>query len=140
MALDLAKLETFLSVKQVADQFGVAARIVRKEAKAGKVPGAHEIIGRWGFDPEQVTAWEPPEGGTRISRREDGRQRYTVYLSEEELANLKAILPEDAVKDPRAARAARKAMKAAEEGGDGTTEETETPEGESPFGDFGLDK
>lgn len=138
MASVLEKLETLLSVKEVAEQFDVAARIVRKEAKAGNVPGAWEVLGRWGFDPEEVKGWEPPEAGTRVaSKREDGRVRFTVYLNDEELANLQAILPEDAVKDPRAARLARKAKKAAEAGG---TEEVETPDGESPFGDFGLNK
>ncbi len=137
MALDLAKLETLLSVKQIAEQFDVAARIVRKEAKAEKIPGAYEILGRWGFDPDEVLSWEPPETGTRVaSKREDGRTRYQVYLNDEELANLKAILPEDAIKDPKVARAARKAKKAAEAGG---TEEVETPDGESPFKDFGTD-
>ncbi len=136
MALDVAKLDTYLSVKQVAEKFDVAPRIVRREAKAKNVPGGVEILGRYGFDPEEVLSWEPPEAGTRIaSKRKDGRTRYQVYLNDEELANLKAILPEDAIKDPKVARAARKAKKAAEVGG---TEEVETPDGESPFGDFGL--
>ena len=137
MALDVAKLDTYVAVKQVAEKFDVAPRIVRREAKAENIPGGVEILGRYGFDPDEVLSWEPPEAGTRIaSKRDDDRSRYTVYLNDEELTNLKAILPEDAIKDPKVARAARKAKKAAEAGGTG---EVETPDGKSPFEDFGTD-
>ncbi len=89
------------------------------------------------LDPDEVLSWEPPEAGTRIaSKRDDDRSSNTVYLNDEELTNLKAILPEDAIKDPKVARAARKAKKAAEAGGTG---EVETPDGKSPFEDFGTD-
>ena len=140
MALDMAKLQSLLSVSQVAEKFDVHARIVRKESKAGRVPGAYEILGKYGFDPIEVESWEPPEVGTRtVARREDGRRFYRVALTDEELVTLRATLPADAVKDPRVTRAARKAAKAANEGGDEKAEEASTPEGESPFGDFGLE-
>ena len=135
--MDMSQLDSLLSVQQVADMFEVPARIVRKGAKNGTIPGTYKILGKYGFDPEQVTSWEPPEAGTRVvgAKREDGRQRYRIYLTPEELAKLQTegyelADPREAAKARRAAK--RAAKKAKEEG------QTEAPETvEDPFKEFG---
>ena len=43
---DAAKMP-FLSIAQAAEQFGLSAESLRMVAKAGKLPGARKIGGRW---------------------------------------------------------------------------------------------
>jgi len=133
----MEKLQALLTVTEVADMHEVPARVVRKAAKNGTIPGVIHALGKYGFDPDLVTEWVPPEPGTRTvgAKREDGRRRYRVYLTSDEAAKLLAEGYE--VSDPREAAKARRAAKAAK-----TTE----PEGgevaadseDDPFKDFGV--
>lgn len=113
MEMSIADLKALLTVAQVADMFEVASRVVRKAAKAGTIPGAVEVLGKVGFDPDLVANWTPPEPGTRVvgAKREDGRWRYRIYLSPEEAAKLLAEGYD--VSDPRVAAKARRKAKAA---------------------------
>lgn len=136
--MDMEKLGSLLTVQQVAEMYEVPVRVVRKAAKNGTIPGSLKVLGKQGFDPDLVTEWTPPEAGTRVvgTRREDGRQRYRIYLSPEEAAKLVAEGYE--LSDPREAakarRAARKVAKA--EGKAASQVEPETTE--DPFADFGA--
>jgi len=137
--MSVEQLQALLTVKQVAEQFGVPARVVRKAAKAGEIPGHIEVLGKDGFDPDKVMSWTPPEPGTRVvgAKRDDGRQCYHGYFNEEEVATLLAQGYE--IIDPRVAakerRAARKAAKA-----EGTPEDVgaEAEGDDNPFADFGA--
>lgn len=137
----MAELSALLSVKQVAELKDVPARIVRKEARKGKIPGQVQVLGKYyGFDPELVESWTPPEAGTfgPRTKREDGRSWYRIALSPEEFATLDASYE---IVDPRVAakarRAARKAARA--EAGEGTDVAQEEGESEGdPFADFGA--
>ena len=139
MELDLVKLQSLLTVKEVAELHEVATRVVRKEGKAGRIPGAIKVLGKLGFDPELVETWTPPEAGERVvgARREDGRQRYAIYATLEEKDTLAAQGFE--ISDPRAAAKARRAAKkaaAAESSEDDGQEVGEPVEAENPFQDF----
>jgi len=137
----MANLSALLSVKQVAELFEVEPRVVRKEARKGKIPGQVQVLGKYyGFDPELVTNWKPPEAGTfgPRTKRDDGRSWYRIALSPEEFTTLNAQYE---VVDPRiAAKARRAARKAAKtEAGEGQDIAQEaTPEEGDPFADFGA--
>lgn len=141
--MDFDQLEALLTVGQVADMHDVPARVVRKAAKNKTIPGAVQVLGKWGFDADQVANWTPPEPGTRVSKaaREDGRRRFTIYLTTEEAGKLVAEGYE--MKDPReVARARRAARKAKQEEAESTApadpaEATEASAKDDPFSDFG---
>ena len=134
--MDLSKLSELLTVKQVSEMFEVPARVVRKAAKDGTIPGAVKVLGKTGFDPAVVTEWEPPEAGTRVvgASREDGRQRYRIYLTSEEAAKLQTEGYE--LSDPREAAKARRAAKKAGKAEAPAVEETGAVE--DPFAAFGA--
>lgn len=139
MNIDFEQLEKLLTVGQVAEMMDVEPRIVRREARKDKIPGCTKILGKYGFDPELVEDWEPPEPGTRRGRstREDGRKRYKIYLSDDELAALKEQGFE--IVNPRiAARERRARRKAKAETASPSTGEAEAPAAEpsDPFADF----
>ena len=140
MEMSVEQLQALLTVKQVAAMFDVPARVVRKAAKAGTIPGHIEVLGKDGFDPDKVANWTPPEAGTRVvgASREDGRRRYRGFFNDEELAVLLSQGYE--ITDPRVAakerRAARKAAKA--EGGGEEASESPTEGAEDLFADFGA--
>jgi len=134
----MEQLQALLTVKQVAEMFDVPARIVRKAAKNKTIPGAIEVLGKVGFDPDVVTNWTPPELGTRTvgARREDGRQRYSVYLTPDEAAKLLSEGYE--ISDPREAAKARRAKKAAAKAeGSEASQEVEASD-DDPFAGFGA--
>ena len=139
MDISIAKLQSLLTVKEVAEMFDVPARVVRKAAKASPptIPGMIEALGKYGFDPDLVASWTPPEPGVRVvgARRDDGRQRYRVYLNPDELAKLLSDGYE--VTDPREASKARRAARAAAKAGE--VDATEASAGdEDLFSDFGV--
>ena len=136
MDMTVEKLQSLLTVTQVAEMHDVLARVVRKAAKADEVPGQMSVLGKYGFDPELVATWVPPEPGTRAVgvRRADGRQRYRIYLTEEEAAKLLAEGYQ--VTDPRVAAKARRAAKAAVKAGE-VTDQSPT-DSDDPFKDFGV--
>ena len=137
MDITIEKLNSLLTIAEVAALHEVPARVVRKEAKAGNIPGQISVLGKFGFDPELVVNWEPPEPGTRTvaASRPDGRQRYRIYCNKEEAAKLLAEGFE--LTDPRvAAKARREARKAKEAGSE--TEATTEVEGADPFADFDV--
>lgn len=136
----MAAAETLLTVKQVAEMFEVEPRIVRREAKKDNIPGTYKLLGKVGFDPELVTDWSPPEVGVfgaRGPKREDGRQRYTIYLNKEEKAKLSEHYE---VSDPReAAKARRAARKVAKAGVTSSGDIAEPSEdADNPFAEFNL--
>ena len=140
--LDFTQLARLITVKDVAEHFEVEDRIVRREVRKTPcpIPGAVKILGKWGFDPDLVLEWTPPEGGgERASKREDGRTQYRIFLSKEELATLsptyEIVDPRIAAKARRAARKAKAAAAAAGEGGDAVAVAGDT---ENPFNDFGV--
>jgi len=141
--MDLSQLEQLLTVNDVAEMFDVEPRIVRREARKNNIPGAIDVLGRHGFDPDKVKEWEPPEPGTRRvgARREDGRQRYRIYLSPQEYEDLKAkgfelVDPREAAKARRAARKAKKAAAAEAKADDGGQAAQVEQDEEDPFADF----
>lgn len=133
----LEDLEKLLGVSEVAEMFDVRPGTVRRAARKGEIPGAVEILGRHGFDPELVVQWEPQEGsGRKAPRRDDGRQRYTIYLTVDEATDLgeKGYELIDPRERSRKRRQERKAKKAAAK----VENEPETSEDESnPFDSFG---
>ena len=137
--MDITKeqLQSLLTVTQVAEMHDVPARVVRKAAKAGTIPGQLEVLGKFGFDPELVTSWTPPEAGTRTVgvRREDGRQRYRLMATSDEAARLLAEGYE--ITDPRAAAKVRRAARAAAKAGDPAASQESVGE-EDIFADFGV--
>lgn len=132
--ITVKKLQSLLTVSEVAAMFDVPARVVRKAAKASPptIPGMIKALGKYGFDPDLVAAWEVPAAGERVvgARREDGRQRYRIYLTPEEAAKL--LTEGYEVTDPRKAAAERRAAKKT------TAGEVESPLEEDPFADFGA--
>lgn len=116
---NMAALERLITVGQLAEMKEVPARIVRREARDDNIPGAIQVLGKWGFDPDKASAWSPPEAGTRVAvTREDGRRSHRIFLTDEERTNLASqgfeiIDPRVAAKARRAARKAKKAAAAA---------------------------
>lgn len=138
-AMTKEEMQALLTVKEVAEMHDVPARVVRKAAKAGTIPGHIEVLGKSGFDPNLVGDWIAPEPGTRVvgAARADGRQRYRIYLNPEEAAKLLAEGFE--VTDPRvAAKARRAARKAAKAAGGDEAPEAPAEGGEDLFADFGA--
>ena len=138
MNISIEKLQTLLTVKEVAEMFDVPARVVRKAAKDDTIPGKIEALGKYGFDPDLIVNWTPPEPGTRVvgARREDGRQRYRIYATPDEKAKLLAEGYE--ISDPREAAKARRAQRKA--AGSETEPEVEeaASSGDDLFADFGA--
>ena len=137
MDISMEKLNSLLTVSEVAELHEVPARVVRKAAKAGTVPGQINVLSKFGFDPELVIAWVPPEPGTRVvgARRADGRQRYYIYCNKDEKAKLLAEGFD--LTDPREAAKARRAARKAKEGTTPAEASVEV-EGEDPFADFNV--
>lgn len=141
MEMTVADLQALLSVKQVAEMFDVPARVVRKAAKASPptIPGVVEVLGKCGFDPDKVSSWTPPEPGTRVvgASRDDGRQRYRIYLTPGEAAKLLAEGHE--ISDPRQAAKERRAAKkvAQGDGSDVPQPDVESTD-DNPFADFDV--
>ena len=135
-SIDWSQLAKLITVNQVAEIHGVLPRVVRKAARAGEIPGTHSVLGKFGFDPEAVLGWEPPEGGGeragRKAAREDGRRRYRIYLDEGEVTALRGRGFE--IVDPRvAARERRQARKAGLSDVGEKADEASSPD---PFADF----
>jgi len=130
----LERLARLLSASQLAEQKNVRVNVVRKAAREGTIPGAVEILGRIGFDPDLVAGWTPPEGSQR-QVREDGRRKYWVWCTDAEFAEVVELGYEG--EDPRlAAKARRAARKAKKDASTDVAEDTDT-EGD-PFEDFGA--
>ncbi len=150
MAVDLSRerLEKLLTVGEVAKLFEVRQGIVRRCAKKKEVPGAVFVLGRYGFDPDDVMKWTPPDPGTRIVgvRRSDGRQRFSIWLDKTEHEACEAAGYE--MSDPRKKAAERKAARTA--AAEASAEGTATPDGaadaavavseNNPFADFEDEK
>lgn len=137
--MTVADLQALLTIKEVAEMHDVPARVVRKAVKSGTIPGALEVLGKTGFDPELVANWTPPEPGTRVvgAKRPDGRQRFRIYLTSDEATKLLAEGYE--VSDPRQAAKERRAAKKAAQGAEGSDEPQPDMESEEdPFADFGA--
>lgn len=140
MAIDMEMLSKLWTVKQMAEYHNTRPGIVRREAKKGEIPGMIEVLGKMGFNPDEAMAWTPPEPGTRGpvgARREDGRQRYHVYLTKEEFAALTTEGYE--VADPREAAKARREARKAEKAAATSTDAPVGAEAENPFETFGLE-
>lgn len=101
---------------------------LRGLARQGKVPGAGKVVGKIAFVKDALTDWMPPVS-VGISRREDGRKPYKLYLLDEEKATIEELsIGEFAKPKKRKARAKAKA-----EGG------AEAPVNEGdPFAAFGA--
>jgi hypothetical protein len=136
VAMSKEELQALLTVKEVAEMHDVPARVVRKAVKNGTIPGAVEVLGRTGFDPDLVANWTPPEPGTRVvgARREDGRRRYRIYLTPDEAAKL--LVEGYEVSDPREAAKARRAAKKEGQGAEAQGGEEAPAENEDLFADF----
>lgn len=137
--MKVTDLQALLTVKEVAEMHDVPARVVRKAAKAGTIPGHIEVLGKDGFDRDLVANWTPPEPGTRVvgAKRPDGRQRYRIYLTSEEAAKL--LTEGYEVSDPRVAAKERRAAKKVAQGeGSDVAVETKPSEEDDPFADFGA--
>lgn len=109
------RLEDLITLKNAAVLVGCRSGVLSKLAKKGEVPGAIQVLGRWGFDPAALVGFEAPKGTGRkggFAKRPDGRHSYRIYLTPEEAKTLVEAGYE--VIDPAVARAARKAKKAAE--------------------------
>lgn len=140
--MNLGDVEKLLSVNDVAALFEIEPRVVRRCARKGLIPGQYKILGKLGFDPDKLADWTPPEVGVfgaRTPKRDDGRQRYHIFLTAEEEAKLS---PHYELVDPRVAakarRAARKAAKAEAGEGQKAGAPPSVAEAEDPFADFGL--
>jgi len=110
---EMAKLVT---IAQLAKKLGCSSSVVRKNGKAGNIPGTYHVMGTIGFNPDEAYSWTPPAGSAVRVTREDGRLIYNIaLLPDTELGALMAQGFE--VTDPRVEakqrRAARKAAKAA---------------------------
>lgn len=134
MEMTHEQLTALLTVKEVAEMHDVPDRVVRKAVKSGTIPGHVQVLGKSGFEPEKVAKWVAPEPGTRVvgAKRADGRQRYRIYLTQDEAAKLLAEGYE--VTDPReAAKARRAARKATKD----EAPEAKSGESDDLFADFG---
>lgn len=138
--MDLSKLEKLVSVAEAAEFLGITKPQLRRLTKKDKVPGAVKILGRVGYDLEQLKGFEVPEIAARaVSRREDGRSRYNVYMTAKELAAFQKLFPELEVIDPRTKRAERRAAKKAKSAGEAEgvpVGKAVAEEVEDAFGDF----
>lgn len=137
-AIDYSELEKLVTVKDVAEMFEIPDRIVRREVRKEPcpIPGAHKILGKWGFDPDLIGDWTPPDvgEGAAVTRREDGRRRYRIFLSESEHA---ILVGDYEIIDPRVAAKARRAAKKAKAAGEPPAEgAAEAATEKDPFEDF----
>jgi len=140
--LDAELLSRLVTATELAEIVGCRPATVRKAAKRGEIPGTFVVVRKTLFDREVAGKWTPPEGGRRVSQREDGRRRYQIYLTDEEAATLMKGGYE--VIDPRVAAKARREKRKAEKakGKERTAKGSIAPEGseEDPFDSFGLNQ
>lgn len=68
----------------------ISADRLRGLARSGKVPGAGKVVGKIAFVKEALANWVPPES-VGISRRDDNRRPYKVYLLDEEKAKIEEL-------------------------------------------------
>jgi hypothetical protein len=86
------------NLNQAAAYLGIQPHSFRTQVRKGKVEGqkaAHPTlpnIERWTFTQEQLDAYQDSKGS--VGRREDGRNKYTIYLTPEELAALTEANPD----------------------------------------------
>lgn len=123
----LEEINGLMSLADLADALGCSKGQIRRATKKGLVPGHVRVLDTDRYSEDALT-WEPPEGRGAVVRREDGRKRYHVYCTEEELAALTAQGLE--VVDPAQRRKARRAARKAKEGA------VPSPEGEETFDNF----
>ena len=132
--MESEKLERMLTTSEAAEEFGTSPATLRREAKAGRVPGAEKFLKRWAFDPVVMTAegWEPPEGsGTGATRtNEDGEAvyRWKIWATKDEISVLRSRGFE--VENPREKARQRRARRAEVD----EVDDVET--GEDLFADF----
>lgn len=108
---DVCALETFCTTHGL--DYRRVRRMARKRAFDDNTTfNPFQIFDRWCVRAAD-TPPTMPDVVMRGVQRTDGRIRFTVYVNETELAQLRTILPNDAIVDPRVKRAARRAAKRA---------------------------
>lgn len=106
---------------------------LRGLARAGKVPGAGKVVGKIAFVKDALTDWTPPEA-VGISRREDGRRPYKLYLLDEEKAEIEELgIGEFAAPKKRKPKATKKETTTGE-AGDDLFAAFDNPDAEKAFG------
>ena len=97
-------MNEFLTKKEVADLVGLSQMRINGAMRAGLLKSHKEPIKegsktlRSMFDPKDVTAWR--EQTKTHSRREDGRNKFTIYATVEELDRVTKILKENEIETP----------------------------------------
>ena len=133
------QLAQLLTVKQVAEAKDLTVAQVRRMTRKDLVPGAVEVIGRVGYVASAIEDWEPPETVARITRREDGRTRFNVYMTPEELKSFQTQFPDCEVVDPKMRRKERRDARKAKKGAAEPMAEVESSKGgDDPFEAFGA--
>jgi hypothetical protein len=89
---------------------------LRGLARAGKVPGAGKVVGKIAFVKEALADWTPPES-VGVSRRDDGRRPYKLYLLPEEKAQIEELGIGEFAK-PKKRKAKKDEVEAGVEGSD----------------------
>lgn len=76
-------LENLVTTKELAEELGISRHLISEAAKAGEIPGTHQILGRYYFELEKARAeWNPSilvlaEGGSPPSHDPKGTPGYT---------------------------------------------------------------
>jgi len=131
--LNQEEMSKLITIAQFAKMLGCSTGVVRKQGKAGQIPGTYHVMGTIGFNPEEAKGWTPPAGSAARSTRDDGRLIYHIaLLPDTEFPALLAEYGEDRLVDPRIEakkrRAERKAAAAAEKAAAAAAEEAVSPD------------
>ena len=83
-----------ISIKQAVKMSGLSENYIRKAIKKGDIQTTKELIGstkvekNW-LDADQFNSWR--EAASQHSKREDGRNKFVVYMNADEVAELEQL-------------------------------------------------
>lgn len=91
------KMSKMLSIKEVCNEFGLTEVYVRRMILKGKLQSEKILIAKNTFKHmiaiEEVERWRKASQG-RGSRRSDGRNKFTLYATPEEIAQIQELIGE----------------------------------------------
>lgn len=96
-------MNEMISIKQAVQFSGLSENYIRKAIAAGKLTTVKQFIGEtkieknW-IDAAEFESWRATAGAH--SKREDGRNKFVIYMTADEMERLTSLLHEDAFELP----------------------------------------
>lgn len=106
-------MQNLVTLKEYCATHGIDYKRARRAAKAGKLDGAFKALGRYAIAADAPVPELPAKGTGGFRARADGRSRYNVYMTADELAAFTSAFGDCEVIDPKVKRAERRAARKA---------------------------